>query len=149
MSNILKYKKYLGSAEIDVDSNVCHGRLLYIRDVIEYSAETPKELKAAFEEAVDDYLTTCVELGREPETPCNGTFNVRISPELHMLVNQVARRENLTLNALVKDALSLRVGPHTVKHEHAHTLVVHATGAWQDMPFSDATSHPEVQAWNH
>lgn len=140
MSNYLKYKGYLGSAEIDLESGICHGRLLFIRDVITYSSDAPKQLKAAFEEAVDDYLETSKELGRDPEKPCSGTFNVRIPPELHMAAVLVARRENINLNALVKDAISARVGTPPVRHEHSHKLLVEIVEPWQQL---HAEHHPE------
>lgn len=142
MSTVLKYNGYIGSAEVDCESGVCHGKLLYIRDLISYSAESPKELKAAFEAAVDDYVETSAELGREPEKPCSGTFNVRVSPDLHLALNLAARRENISLNALVNEALSTRIGPHTVKHEHTLKMVIHEK--WQDLTVDHETREP---AW--
>ena len=67
--NIYEYKGYIGSAEVDVESGFLVGKLLFIRDTITYSAETAKQLEAAFKEAVDDYLATCAQLGDEPDKP--------------------------------------------------------------------------------
>ena len=64
-----QYKGYFGSAEVNVADNIMYGKLLFIDDIVTYVAESPGKLKAAFEEAVDDYLQTCAELGDEPNVP--------------------------------------------------------------------------------
>lgn len=66
-------------------------------------------LEAAFHEAVDDYLVTCAELGREPEKPFKGSFNVRIAPELHERVMIAATQQGMTLNRFVAETLSQAV----------------------------------------
>jgi predicted HicB family RNase H-like nuclease len=110
----MEYKGYFGSAEVDVEGNALVGKLLFMRDVITYSATTPKGLQKAFREAVDDYLETCKELGSEPDTPCKGTFNVRIGPELHRQVALIARSKGKGLNEFVRDALEAAILPSLV-----------------------------------
>lgn len=102
---ILKYKGYIGSSEVDVDDNILHGKLLFIRDLITFEAETPFELKKAFEEAVDDYLADCRSEGVEPDKPCKGQFNVRVSPELHRDLALAAMSEDKSLNDYVQGVL--------------------------------------------
>ncbi|CAG0996419.1 hypothetical protein MTYP_02584 [Methylophilaceae bacterium] len=51
-----------------------------IQDVISFHGESVAELRAAFEEAVDDYLETCKKLGREPSKPYSGQFRLRLPP---------------------------------------------------------------------
>ena len=148
MSN-MKYKGYVGSAAVDVDSEVCHGRILFIRDVISYSADAPGGLKAAFEAAVDDYLETCKALGRKPEKPCSGTFNVRVSQELHMAASLEAKRVGVSLNAIVIEALAARLGAAAVRFEHAHTVKVELVKPWQQVDMADAMATREAPAWSH
>jgi predicted HicB family RNase H-like nuclease len=76
----LEYMGYVGSIEIDTDNDLLHGKLLYITDVITYAGYTAKELKAAFEEAVNDYLQICAELGDTPNVPLKGVTGSSISP---------------------------------------------------------------------
>ena len=83
MENKYEYKGYFGSAEVDVESSTLHGRLLFIRDAIGYSAESTQQLRQEFELAVDEYLQYCAERGDVPDRPCKGSFNVRIGPERH------------------------------------------------------------------
>lgn len=109
--SVYEYKGYLGSAEVDGD--VVVGKLLFIQDSIAYSASTPKELEAAFREAVDDYLETCAEHGDQPDVPCKGSFNVRIDPDLHRRAALEARTRRITLNQLVGVAMEAVLAPHS------------------------------------
>jgi predicted HicB family RNase H-like nuclease len=126
MTNQFEYKGYVGSAEVDVESQTLFGRLLFIRDVIGYSADSPKELENAFREAVDDYLETCANQGDEPEKPFKGSFNVRVGPEIHRDVALAARRKNVGLNDYVcgalTDALSAERAVRHVHHHHELTV---------------------------
>ena len=42
------------------------GHIVDIKVVVGFHAESVSELRAAFEEAVTDYLETCAKLGRAP-----------------------------------------------------------------------------------
>jgi len=44
---------------------VLHGRLEFIRDLVSYEGKDAKGIKAAFQEAVDDYLDLCEAEGRK------------------------------------------------------------------------------------
>lgn len=105
MNEILKHKGYLGSTELDLENEYLYGEVLFINDKIIYNGSTIEELKTAFKSAVDDYLAFCQEIGKTPDVSCSGTFNVRISPELHATCVKQARLSNLTLNAFVSEAL--------------------------------------------
>lgn len=104
MNKHLEYEGYLGSIEADITEGFLHGRLLFIRDVVTYQGQSVGGLSSAFKSAVDDYLSTCAELGEAPDTPCKGTFNVRIGPALHKRALLAAEREGTSLNDWVKSA---------------------------------------------
>lgn len=99
------YKGYEGTVEVDVDQDVCRGKILFIRDLVTYVADSPRLLRAAFQEAVDDYLATCETIGRQPEKPFRGSFNVRTQPEKHRDAALRAVRDGVTLNEVVGRAL--------------------------------------------
>ena len=103
--DILKFKDYEGSCEIDVDGEVCFGKILFINDLVSYEAETPKQLKKEFELAVEDYIETCKALGIEAKKPLKGQFNVRVSPELHKSAALRALADGTSLNDVVNSAL--------------------------------------------
>ncbi|GAB3478049.1 type II toxin-antitoxin system HicB family antitoxin [Polaromonas eurypsychrophila] len=109
MSKFLEYKGYLGSVEVDLDELFVFGRLMFIRDVVSYRADVLGNIGTAFEEAVDDYLTTCQQLGDAPELPCKGTFNVRVGPSLHQRVAIDCSTEEISLNEWVKQACELKL----------------------------------------
>lgn len=99
--NILKYRDYEGTAEVDMERFVCRGKILFIDDLVTYQASSPAELKGEFEAAVDDYIDTCHALGREPKKPLKGQFNVRIPAELHKAAILRSLEDNISLNDVV------------------------------------------------
>ena len=56
-------------------------------------------------EAVEDYLETCKELGKEPNKTYKGTFNVRITTALHKEAAFFAASHNISLNDFVKTSI--------------------------------------------
>ncbi|MCK3657240.1 pilus assembly protein HicB [Pasteurellaceae bacterium Pebbles2] len=104
---LLKYKGYVGTIEPDLENNVLFGKLAYIRDLVTYEAQTLPELEQEFQNSVDLYLADCTELGRVPDKPFKGTFNVRISEELHR--NAVLVAGDMSLNAFVGEAIQEKV----------------------------------------
>lgn len=105
MNTMLGYKGYLGSVEYNDEDEVLHGRLEFIRDLVTYEGEDAKGIKAAFQEAVDDYLELCEAEGRKPDVPLKGSFNVRPGRELHRRAMLYAKRRGINLNTVVSDAL--------------------------------------------
>ena len=103
--NTLKYKDFEGTAEVDVERGVCRGKLLFVDDLVTYEADAPKLLQAEFESAVDDYLDTCRSVGKDPQRPFRGLFNVRVSPALHRAAALRAVSDNVALNDVVVRAL--------------------------------------------
>ena len=83
MSSVMKYKDYIGSVEFSEEDQLFYGKVLGIHSLISYEGESAKELIQDFHEAVDDYLELCVKKRIEPEKAYKGSFNVRISPDLH------------------------------------------------------------------
>ncbi len=121
MSNILKYNGYVGSVEVSIEDNCLHGKLLFIKDVVTYEAQSPGDLEKEFQAAIADYVETCKELGIEPRKPCSGTFNVRIGPVMHEQAVVAATMDGLYLNDFVTTAISDkldRVNSTEIHHHH-------------------------------
>lgn len=59
MSNILKYKQFIGSVHFSADDDAFHGKIEGINELVTFEGESVEKLKAAFHEAVDDYLYLC------------------------------------------------------------------------------------------
>ena len=107
--NILKYKDYEGTAELDITRGICRGKILFINDLVTYEAVLPSDLQKEFEAAVDDYFLTCTELGREPQKSLKGQFNVRIPPALHKAAILRALADGVFLNDVTVRALEAYV----------------------------------------
>jgi predicted HicB family RNase H-like nuclease len=104
--NLLHYKGYYGSIEASPEDNILYGKLQFIQALVNYEGTTVAELKAAFEEAVDDYLTHCKDTGVEPEKPFKGSFNVRVGQERHARVMLYVKQHKLkSLNDFVTQAI--------------------------------------------
>jgi predicted HicB family RNase H-like nuclease len=103
--DILKYKDYEGTAELDMSRGVCRGKILFINDLVTYEAASPADLQKEFEAAVDDYLDTCKAVGKEPQRPFRGAFNVRVPQPLHRSAAVRAVVDQTSLNEVVVRAL--------------------------------------------
>lgn len=107
MSNIntLEYKGYAGTVEFSASDNILFGNVIGINGLISYEGESVQELRENFEASVDDYLEMCAEKGIEPQKVYKGSFNVRISPELHRSLAYFAFSHKMSLNATVEKAI--------------------------------------------
>lgn len=105
MNNTIQYKGYVGSVEFSEEDGLFYGKVMGIRSLISYEGETAKELIADFHGAVDDYLEMCKAEGRIPEVAYKGSFNIRISPELHRRLVIYTTAHNMSLNSYIEDTL--------------------------------------------
>ena len=102
---MMEYKNYLGTVEYDAQAKIFHGDIINTRDVITFQGTTVKEIELAFKESIDDYIAWCTEEGVMPEKPYSGSFNVRLSPELHRQIAIIAKKKKVSLNNFVEKAL--------------------------------------------
>ena len=109
MNNTMEYKGYLGSVEFSEEDALFYGKVLGIRALVSYEGNNAQELIAGFHGAVDDYLELCAQQGKEPERAYKGSFNVRISPELHKQAVIAAMSHNMTLNSFVESSIAQAV----------------------------------------
>ena len=107
--NTMSYKGYSARVEYDERDNILVGRLLGIRSIISFHAETVSELRAALELSVDDYLDECRQEGVRPEKPVSGKLLLRVSPEVHGKALVAAQASGKSLNQWVADVLQRAV----------------------------------------
>lgn len=103
----LTYKGYQGTIEPQVEDGILYGKIAFIRDLVTYEAVDLPNLQKEFETSVDDYLADCLALGKEPNKPFKGSFNVRIDPNLHRAAAIAAK--DMSLNAFVAKAIESEV----------------------------------------
>ena len=110
MTNTMKYKSFHGSVEFSPADDCLHGRLLNISDSIGYEGISLKEIKAAFREAVDDYLAYCKEIGKQPNKPFSGKVMFRIAPEIHAKAALAAQLKGISLNQWAEEVMEKAAG---------------------------------------
>ena len=113
MSNTMEYNGYLGSVEFSEEDGMFFGKVLGIRALVSYEGENAHDLVSDFHTAVDDYLAMCKAQGVEPEKAYKGSFNVRISPELHRQAVVTAMARQMTLNSFVESSIASAVQKRT------------------------------------
>lgn len=106
MKNIMEYKGYHTKIEFDTDSMSLRGKIEGINDYVDFEASDIASIEKEFHIAVDDYLAFCSEVGKIPEKEYKGTFNVRISPDLHKRLALCAFKDGRSLNAEVEAAIA-------------------------------------------
>ena len=92
--------------ESSEEDKIFYGKVLGIRSLISYEGENATELIDDFHQAVDDYLELCKKSGQTPETAFKGSFNVRISPELHKKVFVYAMAHQISMNRYIEETLA-------------------------------------------
>jgi len=105
MKNTMTYRGYTALLEYDEKKYGFSGKILYIRRSISFEGETLKEFRAAFKLEVDEYIRFCKQRDIKPDKPFKGSFNVRISPELHRKASMKAEQEGISLNKIVENAI--------------------------------------------
>ena len=103
---MLKYKDFYGSVEFSAADECFFGKIIGTGDLITFEGKSVDELKKAFIEAVNDYFVLCQEAGKKPQKSYRGSFNVRISPNLHREAVIISSKQGISLNAFVERAIS-------------------------------------------
>ena len=101
----LSCRGYMARVEFDAADELFVGRIAGINDVVGFHADSVEALKAAFHEAVDDYLATCEKVGKSPEKPYSGKVMFRVSPEVHARAALRAQLEGVSLNQWAEKVL--------------------------------------------
>ncbi|NCC76934.1 MAG: type II toxin-antitoxin system HicB family antitoxin [Clostridia bacterium] len=106
MKNLMEYNGYYAHIEYNDEDNCFFGTIAGMTDVVSFEGNSTSDLKAAFIEAVEDYIDLCKRQGKEPQRAYKGSFNVRINPELHKRALLMAISDQISLNQLVERAVA-------------------------------------------
>lgn len=104
--DILNYKGFIGSVHFSADDNMFFGKLEGINDLVTFEGETVKELTDAFHYVVDEHIKDCERENIPAEKSYKGSFNVRLTPELHRRIAILAKMRGESINKFVSEALS-------------------------------------------
>ena len=109
MSHYVNYKDFWGTVEYSSEDDCLYGKVLGVHGMMAYEGQSVAELKEEFHRAVDEYLLLCQQKGIAPEKSFKGSFNVRVTPELHRLASIKADESNISLNTFVSMAIKRAV----------------------------------------
>lgn len=109
MKDVLNYKGFIGSVHFSADDNVFFGKVEGINDLVTFEGETVKELTDAFHYVVDEHIKDCEKENIAHEKSYKGSFNVRLTPELHRRIAVSAKMRGESINKFVSEALSQSV----------------------------------------
>ncbi|OGS93380.1 MAG: DNA repair protein [Gallionellales bacterium RBG_16_56_9] len=107
--NTMTCKGYAARIEYSDEDTCFIGHIAGITDVIGFHANNMPELRAAFEEAAEDYLATCAKLGRAAQKPASGRLMLRVPPEVHTAALAAAQVSGQSLNQWATQALRCAV----------------------------------------
>jgi len=105
MNDVLSYKGFIGSVHFSTDDNIFFGKVEGINDLITFEGESVQELKNAFRYVIDEHIRDCEAEKIPVEKSYKGSFNVRLTPDLHRKAAITAKLRGSTLNAFVKEAI--------------------------------------------
>jgi len=109
MKSMLEYKGYHATINYDADDEIFVGEVFGVNDSLNFHGTSILELKEMFKQSIDNYLELCERIGKEPEKEFKGSFNVRISPELHKEIAILAAQNNISLNQYISNVLQKSV----------------------------------------
>jgi len=109
MKDVLTYKGFVGSVHFSSDDKVFYGKIEGVDDLVTFESGDVDGLIKSFHTELDDYLGLCKELGKTPGKSYKGSFNVRVSPEIHKKAINRARLTGMTLNQFFQKALEKQV----------------------------------------
>ena len=105
LNNLLRYKGYHARIEYDSSADAFHGRVLGIRDVIDFYGRTPNDLRAELKNSVEAYLAWCEEEGEKPEKSWAGKLTIRPDEELRRRLAIAAAAKRQSVNKFVIEVL--------------------------------------------
>ena len=101
----MTYEGYAARIDYSDEDGCFVGHIAGINDVVGFHGESVAELRAAFEEAVDDYLETCEKLNRPPQKPYSGNLTLRVPPEVHAALAMAAQVHGKSINQWATETL--------------------------------------------
>ena len=103
MSDTMEYRGYHTKPQYMGRERYFFGKILGINDTVSFHGYSVDEFRAAFEEAVDDYLQLCKEIGKPPEKEYSGQFVLRLPQEVHRGLAISAEMKGISLNSFVTE----------------------------------------------
>jgi predicted HicB family RNase H-like nuclease len=103
--DVLTYKGFIGSVHFSSEDDIFFGKVEGVNDLITFEGNSVKELKNAFRYVIDEHIKDCESENIPVEKSYKGSFNLRLTPDLHRRAAITAKAHGSTLNAFVRKAI--------------------------------------------
>jgi predicted HicB family RNase H-like nuclease len=110
MTNTMNWRGYAARVEFDEEDGLFVGHIAGIRDTVGFHADTVDGLRAAFQEAVEDYLETCAATERDPDRAFSGQMLFWVPPEVDRRAARTEELEGKSLSQLAAEVLDRAAG---------------------------------------
>jgi predicted HicB family RNase H-like nuclease len=105
MKDVLNYRGFIGSVHFSAEDSVFYGKVEGITDLVTFEGDSVKDLTDAFHYMVDEHIKDCEAQDIAPEKSYKGSFNIRLTPELHKQIAISAKMRGISINKFVSEAL--------------------------------------------
>ena len=114
-TNTLQYKNYLCQVSYSNLKDCLIGRIVGMKQIPTFSAQTVAGIKESFHGAVEDYLTACTKAGKEPTKPYTGMYTLRFPPAVQEALTVYALANSTTLAHIMQKALDEYIENHKIQ----------------------------------
>ena len=96
--NHMTYRGYTARMDFDAEDKIIVGRVIDIDDSITFHGSSVAEFEAAFNAAVEGYISACEQLGQAADKPASGRMMLRVNPAVHAAAVKASARSGQSLN---------------------------------------------------
>lgn len=104
-ANMMHYKGYPARVEYSQEDGCLVGRVLGIRDIIDFEGESVAEAERDFRAAIDFYLESCEKRGKTPNKPEHEDIPLAIPADVYSQISLAAEGSGRTVGEMVVRAL--------------------------------------------
>lgn len=109
MINTMKFGDFNAVIAFDPEIEVFRGEFVGLNGGADFYAKDIDGLRKEGQTSLDMFLAMCEEDGVEPRKSYSGKFVVRVEPELHEQITELAAAEQKSLNQWVNDTLANQI----------------------------------------
>lgn len=107
--SIMVYKDFIATVSYIDKKELFEGVVEQVPQIEKFYGCSVVELKDSFKTVINSYLFWCKKNSVEPQKSYSGSFNVRITPGQHRELVMLAKKRNITLNALMRDIVKSHI----------------------------------------
>ncbi|MDR2744956.1 MAG: type II toxin-antitoxin system HicB family antitoxin [Desulfovibrio sp.] len=111
-NNTMRYKGHAAIVHFSAEDECLVGHIAGINDIVGFHGDSVEEVRKAFAESVDFYLSSCAKPGHEPNRPYSGRVTLRLPPDLHARLAMRTAMDGSSLNHWLVATLNKSVEGH-------------------------------------